>query len=299
MLRNSFLRVAVGLAATSLLAAAQDYPTIDSVNYPYPYHWSTAFLTSDSPGAKPTAVLDIFRTNQCGGGTEFASTTTINLPIDCLGASEVSTSYRSGRCPLGRSGPPLIVDTVTAWPSTGFSFTCAPTPAPSASSSQPIFTLPSSSHPILTLSTALSSHPILPTPSFSTSYILTDITRTLPLPTLQPWQTPPETPTAFSVIHHPDGTCRISLGLEQVDKRFFGTRERVEHECLEERLRPMVYKATVTETITVGCDGCQYIRGGSMTTTCQRALTDVEPGTKTVSVDGVRTRWAWGCKARS
>lgn len=88
------------------------------------------------------------------------------------------------------------------------------------------------------------------------------------------------------------------LGLEQVDKRYKNTRERVEAECLEERLRPTVYRATVTEMLMMGCDGCEYIRGGRMTTSCPRSLTGVEPGTKTVSLDEVRTRWGWGCLGR-
>lgn len=125
-----------------------------------------------------------------------------------------------------------------------------------------------------------------------------DITRTMGLPTLKPAQSPPETATALSVVHHPDGTCRVYLGLEQVDKRFKDTRERVAWECTEERLRPTVWgKGTVTSTIMASCDGCQYVRGGTMTTTCPRDVTaSVVPGRKTVTVEEVRTRWIYECE---
>jgi len=91
----------------------------------------------------------------------------------------------------------------------------------------------------------------------------------------------------------------VFLDLEQVDKRFNNTRQRVAWECSEERLRPTVWgKGTVTSTITASCDGCQYVRGGAMTTTCPRDLTTVQPGTKTVTVEEVRTRWVYECEMR-
>src|SRR4051812_34410206 len=102
MLRTSFLLrlTALGLTVTALPTAETEHPLTPSPTppQPYPYSWTPATLTSPAPSASPTAFLSVFRTNPCGAGTSFASTTTIHLPVDCLGASALSTSLRFGKC---------------------------------------------------------------------------------------------------------------------------------------------------------------------------------------------------------
>ncbi|KAK0724561.1 hypothetical protein B0H67DRAFT_506834, partial [Lasiosphaeris hirsuta] len=98
-----------------------------SIPLPNPYSYASIRLLENDP---ETAFFAILSQNPCGGGTAFASTTTINLPVDCLGATILTTSLRRGRCPLGLTAPPEIVDTVTATPFTHFGWACAPTPAP-------------------------------------------------------------------------------------------------------------------------------------------------------------------------
>ncbi|KAK1760045.1 hypothetical protein QBC47DRAFT_426859 [Echria macrotheca] len=219
-------------AAIITPTAAQGENILINSTLPYPYTRGYISLTSDVPSAKPTAVATFYLTNACGAGTSFASATTINLPIDCLGASTLSTTISAGRCPLGIVQPPAIVDTVTSTPRTHFGFTCAPA-TPTA------------------------------TP---TSYQLADVTHTFPVPTLRPDQTPPEKPVGLEVIHHADGTCYVSLGLEQVDPAYSYRRERIYTECLNQRTRPTVYAGTTTSTIP-GCDECasgdEYNFGGS------------------------------------
>lgn len=233
---------------------------------PYPYQRPSIRLTSDTPAATTAAVFAVLSVNACGGGTSFASTTTVTLAVDCLGAAELAVSIARNPCPLGQQLPPATVDTVTSTPRTQFSFSCAPTPALSSSS--------------------------------STSYQLADVTRTMPVPSLGPGETPPETPTALEVVHHADGTCRVVLGLQQADAQFRSRRERVDHECLAARLHPTVYAATVTRTITVACDGCAYVRGGDMTTLCPRSITSVAAGTETATVSTATTRWRYDCEPR-
>ncbi|KAM7188268.1 hypothetical protein V8F20_010645 [Naviculisporaceae sp. PSN 640] len=225
---------------------------------PWPYQSPSISIPSNSP---QTAVLGLLYSNPCGGATEFASTKTVNLPVDCHGASSLSVSLRVGRCPLGRTdGPPATVDTVTATPRTSFGYTCLPTPTP-----------------------------IIPTPSVN----LADITRTLPLPTLTKGQTPPLTAKALEVVHHPGGECQVDLTLE--GRKGEDRAEWNSKEC-EKRLLDTVtttYATTVRRTVEVGCDGCQYIRGGVVTPSCPR-----ETVSKSVQEEKVTTVWVYDCLKR-
>lgn len=259
-------------AATAALVSGQesDEPVAINRTLPYPYISGYIRLTRSAPDDKPTASISFMRANRCGGYTVFASTTTVPLPIDCMGASEIGTvSIGRPHCPLGRSALPATVDTVSEWPSTAFSFVCAPTPTPSV--------------------TDTASPPLV-----------TDITRIMPLPTISPGQTPPERPVSLEVVHHPDGTCLVDLELVQVDSEHFANRrERIEHECREAKLRPTVWASTVTQAISVDCDGCAFIAGGAMTTACPRSLTELPAATMTASVPHATTRWLYDCSPRS
>ncbi|KAK3321697.1 hypothetical protein B0H66DRAFT_618727 [Apodospora peruviana] len=195
------------ITATSVTEVA--WTTINMA-LPYPYEDPSISI---APEATRTAVLGMYYANPCGGGTEFASTTTVNLPVDCHGASAVSTSVRWGRCPLGGRKPPNIVDTVTSTPFTSFGYTCLPTPAPASLS----------------------------------SYNVADVTHTLPVPTLLPDQKPAQTPTALEVVHHPDGECRVNLGLQPTEGGDRGTW--VVKECSSSALHRVTYARTVTSTI--------------------------------------------------
>ncbi|KAK3348664.1 hypothetical protein B0T25DRAFT_519063 [Lasiosphaeria hispida] len=247
----------IGLAAiTTTLASPTPEPSTTitatawrtlSIPLPNPYGYASICLLPDDP---ETALLALASQNPCGAGTAFASTTTINLPLDCLGATHLSTSLRRAHCPLGRTAPPAIVDTVTATPFTRFGWTCGSG---------------------------------LPTVRVE------DVTRSLPVPTLGPGQTPPERPTALEVVHHADGRCRVVLGLEQVGG-FADRRERASAECAERRAT--AWMATVTETVRVGCDGCEYVAGGDMAYACPG---EGEDGGR-VTVGATRTEWVYACE---
>ncbi|KAK3376978.1 hypothetical protein B0T24DRAFT_233770 [Lasiosphaeria ovina] len=285
MLRRK-LHLAVGLMALGATTAANADSTTDAVPttlvtatvsttttwtsldmaIPYPYTGPQFSLTVGDDDQQTTAVLSLLSRNPCGGGTDFASTTTVDLPVDCRGASTLSVSIYHGRCPLGRAGPPATVDTVTATPQTRWGFTCAPTPAPASQS----------------------------------SYQLADVTRTLPVPTVRADQHPTETPVALAALHHADGTCYVSLDLMPADG---GSREdlsaAVSASCAAARLHPTSYAATVTSTVAFACDGCQYVRGGDMRHTCARSFSSLEPLATEVAVATATTKWAYDCLPRS
>ncbi|KAK3320331.1 hypothetical protein B0T19DRAFT_434277 [Cercophora scortea] len=270
------LQTAVGLAfllATTNAAAIEASPTATptpdpdptwtplTMALPHPYlSPSLSLSTDDSAPPQTTAVFALYSPNPCGGRTEFASTKTINLPVDCEGASQLSVSIRRGTCPLGGSHPvPAIVDTVTSTPSTVFGFTCAPTPAP----------------------------------AHTVSYNLADVTHTLPLPTLRPGQNPPEVPVALSAVHYPGGECRVYLDLEAADGS--GSRAKwISSACEASRVSPREYAATVTSTIGVQCDGCRYVRGGDMWYSCARSYSSLSAGV-TVQVRTATTKWVYDC----
>ncbi|KAK3690223.1 hypothetical protein B0T22DRAFT_441636 [Podospora appendiculata] len=269
------IQTALGLAsllATTTHAAAIEAtptatPTPDpdptwtplTMALPHPYQSPSLSLSTD--GAQTTAVLALGSPNPCGGRTEFASTKTINLPVDCEGALLLSVSIRRGTCPLGGVHQmPAIVDTVSSTPSTVFGFTCGPTPAP----------------------------------AHTVSYNLADVTHTLPLPTLRPGQTPPEVPTALSAVHYPGGECRVWLGLAAADGS--GSREKwISSVCEASRVSPRAYAATVTSTIGVECDGCKYVRGGDLWYSCARSYSSLSAGV-TVQVRTATTKWVYDCE---
>lgn len=226
---------------------------------PWPYGSPSLSIPSDTPN---TALLRLYYSNPCGGATEFASTKTVNLPVDCHGASSLSVTVRFGSCPLGRkNGPPATVDTVTATPRTSFGYTCLPTPAPSGSATTP-------------------------------SVNLADVTKALPLPTLAKGQNPPLTAKALEVIHHPGGECRVNLTLE--GKKGQDRGDWNEAECEKRVAEPVSYATTVSKTIEVGCDGCAYIRGGVVTPSCARETAS----SKSVRKEALTTVWVYDCQKR-
>ncbi|KAK3385482.1 hypothetical protein B0H63DRAFT_510281 [Podospora didyma] len=228
-------------APTTLIQAIVTSTTWTSLDMVVPHPYSSPSISLTEELGTTTAVFSIFSANPCGGQTEFASTKTVNLPVDCKGASQLSVTIQRGRCPLGGRKPPAIVDTVTATPRTSFDFTCAPTPAGTA-------------------------HPV--------SYVLTDRTSKLPIPTLKPGQSPVETPVAMSAIYYPDGQCRVALDLVPADGSPADSRQWISSLCSASYLYPKTYPATVTSTITAGCGRCQYIRGGDMYYTCAQGSFD-------------------------
>ncbi|KAK0610053.1 hypothetical protein B0T17DRAFT_621328 [Bombardia bombarda] len=256
--------------ATAIPTITATYTTTDWIDLPMalPHPYESPSLSLATSGKTTAAILALFSSNPCGARTEFASTTTVALPVDCKGASTLlSVSVRRGGCPMGGTGLPAIVDTVTATPSTAFAFTCAPTPA-----------APAGTH--------------------SSSYLISDITHTLPLPTLRSNQKPSQTPTALSAVHYPDGECRVWLGLQPTG----GTdrAEQIAQGCSDRFLRPTTYAATATSTIGVDCDGCAYIRGGNMQYTCARSYSSLVPlSSTTVAVATATTQWVYDCLPRT
>ncbi|KAM7213282.1 hypothetical protein V8F06_011348 [Rhypophila decipiens] len=250
-------------------SSSSDEPTptswtpIVSMALPWPYQSpSLAVDNNNNNNNNKTAVLGLLYSNPCGGATEFASTTTVNLPVDCAGATALSVTYRFGRCPLGRTdGPPATVDSVSATPRTSFGYTCLPTPAPSNNS-------PSAVN-------------------------VADITKSLPLPTLAASgsQNPALTPAALEAVHHAGGECRVNLRLEPTDDAFSDRTGWTAAECSRRAKDPVTYLTSVTKTVEVGCDGCKYIRGGVVTAGCPRGTTT----TSSTRTAGITTVWAYDC----
>ncbi|KAK4217486.1 hypothetical protein QBC37DRAFT_479687 [Rhypophila decipiens] len=239
---------------------------IASMALPWPYQspsLAVADNNNNNNNNNKTAVLGLLYSNPCGGATEFASTTTVNLPVDCAGATALSVTYRFGRCPLGRTdGPPATVDSVSATPRTSFGYTCLPTPAPPSSSG-----------------------------GNSGVVNVADITNSLPLPTLTAGQNPALTPAALEAVHHAGGECRVNLRLEPTDDALSDRTGWTAAECSSRARDPVTYLTTVTKTIEVGCDRCKYIRGGVVTASCPRGTTT----TSSTRTAGSTTVWAYDC----
>jgi len=272
-----------------------------NTSLPYPYQsgsirLTTPFLASGgSPSSpKPTAVLSLESFNPCGGGTSFLATRTVILPIDCLGAQDVSVSIRPGRCPLGMIQPPGVIQSDTSTLRTHWQFSCAPSPTTSLSEGQPTYDP--------------AKYPFYP-----------DITHSMPLPSSfrpEDWENPPpELVTDIQVVHRANGDCNVQVAWRQREpEKFAHRRERIVYECLQQWFYPTVYRdGIVTMTIGVACDGCRFVRGGDLgfDSGCPRNFlqestrygfpsgdgTGTVRGTGVVTVtEEVGTRWVYDCE---
>jgi hypothetical protein len=246
------------LTLFAALVQSQDNWTPVTTSIPFPY--ANARISLDESAS--TASLSVLYVNRCGGWTDFASTTTVALSIDCQGYSELNVHAVNGGCPNGGCcHPPLTVATVTTTPITRWSFVCSQTPPPST-----VTTVPT-----------------------------VDITNTLPLPTLQPEQQPPATPVGLRATHYANGECRVIIDTELKEEGF---RDRF---CSSKYMEPTEYPSTVVSTIGVACDGCEYVHGGDLRakTYCYPSFHDsLTPISPTVTATTASTRWVYDCQVK-
>ncbi len=261
--------IVANVAGTTLATLTTPSP-IQTVS-PAPYYRPrvlTVPTLSGSEGCVFSKIVIPHRT--CGGGTSFASITTATLPVNCSGCTSLSVTEYHGFCPLGVTQPPLIVDTVTSTPLTRWAWSCAPSPTPGMDASEVAALLE---------------------PSVRTA----DITRQLPLPTLQPDETPLRTPVALSAVHHADGGCFVELEISEMDD------ELEDNICSANIASATVWASTMTRTIGVECDGCRYVHGGEARsqTHCLTALyrNVTQASSKVTVTETPRTLWMYDCLA--
>lgn len=168
------------LAARTMPASPTPTITSTSFELPYPYYYPAVTLTANSAG-ETVAVFAAMTQYPCGGKrTAWLGETTTTLQVPCLGATQLSTSLRFGKCPLGEGPGPPQAPTVLAT-QTRFEFACSPTPDP---------------------------HPT-PRP--------TDFTTNLPAPTLPPGFAPSYTPVGVEAASFVEGWCYARVNVQTTD----------------------------------------------------------------------------------